>query len=345
MATNLILDSGAFSAWTKQKEVNLDDYADFALEYLDCFNYVVNLDVIPGEWKSKGLTKEDIDSSAQEGWRNYKRLLRKGIPREKLVHVFHQKEDWEWLHKMMGEMDYIGISPANDHSTDSKIQWLNDCMRRVTNQDGYPIIKFHGFGITSIRAIINFPWYSVDSASWVLFSRYGTILVPKDDDPHYKTSPLTIFVGQGSESRRQAGKHFDQFQPNYQNYIRSYIESQGFTFEQVSEDHRQRDLLNLCYYLNLQKERPVWPWPYKKLNHHLLHGDNRPTKHIDWEQERFKLYFAGNFPQMKDPALERECRQFVLDRHWEYNRLGSFYFRKDIQTLVDMKKEELENDN
>jgi hypothetical protein len=344
MATNLILDSGAFSAWTKKKQIDLDAYADFALEYLDCFNYIVNLDVIPGEWKQKNMTPEMIEEASIEGWRNYKRLLRKGIPREKLIHVFHQKEDFKWLHKMMDEMDYIGLSPANDHTTDSKLYWLDDCMRHVTNRDGWPIIRFHGFGITSIRAIIRYPWYSVDSASWVLFSRYGTLLVPKDDDQFYSKPPFTIFVGQGSPERRQAGKHFEQFTPNYQKYILKYIESKGFTFEQVSEDHRQRDLLNLCFYLDLQSLRPEWPWPFRKLNHSLLHEDTRTTEFVKFPPERFYLYFAGNFPQMKDPKLERECRDFVLARHWEYNRLGSFYFRKDIQTLVDMKREELDEE-
>ena len=45
----LLIDSGAFSAWTQGKEINLvDDYIDFCLQYIDIADAVVNLDVIPG---------------------------------------------------------------------------------------------------------------------------------------------------------------------------------------------------------------------------------------------------------------------------------------------------------
>jgi len=53
-----------------------------------------------------------------------------------------------------------------------------------------------------------------------------------------------------------------------------------------------------------------------------------------------KVFFAGNFPQMKDPEAEKAVRDVVVKRFPEYRRLGSYYFEEDIQTLIDMRREE-----
>ena len=65
----LLIDSGAFSAWTQGKEINLvDDYIDFCLQYIDIADAVLNLDVIPGR-PYKKLTPEEYEKSAEQGWR------------------------------------------------------------------------------------------------------------------------------------------------------------------------------------------------------------------------------------------------------------------------------------
>ncbi len=53
-----------------------------------------------------------------------------------------------------------------------------------------------------------------------------------------------------------------------------------------------------------------------------------------------RIYFAGNFPVMKDPELEKQFRDKVLENHPEYRRLLSFYYRKDIKNLISIKEEE-----
>jgi len=52
------------------------------------------------------------------------------------------------------------------------------------------------------------------------------------------------------------------------------------------------------------------------------------------------LYLAGNFPQMKKPELEREVKNNIEIRGYAYNRLISFYYDKDSQTILDIKVEE-----
>jgi len=53
-----------------------------------------------------------------------------------------------------------------------------------------------------------------------------------------------------------------------------------------------------------------------------------------------KIYFAGNFPVLKNPKLEKQFRDKVLETQPEYRRLISYYYKKDIQNLINIKKEE-----
>jgi len=55
-----------------------------------------------------------------------------------------------------------------------------------------------------------------------------------------------------------------------------------------------------------------------------------------------KIFFAGNFPQMKDPELEKGMCDTVIEYHNVYRRLVSFYFKDDIQSVIDLKGEENE---
>lgn len=176
---DLLIDSGAFSAWTKKLVVDREAYANFCLERLDLIDYVVNLDKIPGEYGDKDLTPEKIEDSASTGWDNCMFMLSKGIPKEKLVHVFHQGESFSWLERMRDYgLPYIGLSPANDRGTTEKMRWLDECMYYVTDSRGLPMNKWHGFAVTSIPLLRRFPWFSCDSATFIMFAVYGVILVP-----------------------------------------------------------------------------------------------------------------------------------------------------------------------
>ena len=100
----LMLDSGAFSAWNQGVSISLKDYIDFCLENIEVIDFIVNLDVIPGKGPFIKVTKKDIENSAYEGWKNYETMLDAGIPKEKLIHVFHQGESMDWLERMVDEI-------------------------------------------------------------------------------------------------------------------------------------------------------------------------------------------------------------------------------------------------
>jgi len=296
-----MLDSGAFSAWTKKINIDLDKYIAFCLEYNSYIDYVVNLDVIPGEWGQKALPSAEIERSASKGWANYQYMLSKGIPKDKLIHIFHQGEDFKWLEKMVAVIPYIGLSPANDRSTSEKQQWLDDCMKYVCDDKGYPKVKWHGFAVTSLRLMFRYPWYSVDSTSWVMTSRMGGVYVPqyKSGKWIYDENSWKISVSTKSPNKSEEGKHIDTLSKIQREHIFTYFAEKGyilgkseFRFESekyklkkdekwggkaasgkreveiiieagLCNDYKMRDELNIIYYLDLESHMPKWPWAFR----------------------------------------------------------------------------------
>ena len=50
-----------------------------------------------------------------------------------------------------------------------------------------------------------------------------------------------------------------------------------------------------------------------------------------------KIFFAGNFPQMKNPELEEASARRVVDQGITYKRLISFFFRDDMESVLRLK--------
>jgi len=165
---NLIIDSAAYIAWTKGKEIDIDKYVDFCKEiqhhHLNSL-VIVNLDIIPGRFGFVP-SKEDIEKSAIKGWENYEKMKKSGL---NVMHLFHQYEDIKWLKKLMAEdTDYIGISPANDLHSKARLKWLKGVFSIVRDKK-----KTHGFGVTDLKILKEIPFYSADSSNWKSMARYG----------------------------------------------------------------------------------------------------------------------------------------------------------------------------
>lgn len=172
----IILDSGAFSVWSNGGSISLEDYGEFARQFRDRLDpsielSVTNLDVLPGKW---GFVpnEEEIAKSAEQGWQNMLYLESLGL---KVIHIFHQHEDFSILERLRSHSDYIGISPANDVSMEEKLEWLNKVFFILKDTT-----KCHGFAVTSPRQLFGYPFYSVDSSSWVTPARFGRIPVLTD---------------------------------------------------------------------------------------------------------------------------------------------------------------------
>lgn len=173
----IILDSGAFTAWSCGKSVDVEAYAEWAKSFtsrhsekLSKIRYI-NLDVIPGS-KGFSATPEQLELAAKGSMRNADILRSAGID---AIEVFHQDESVELYYKIVerAEGGLIAISPRNDVSTKDRCKWLNWLCSVTVKRYGFNIPPAHGLAVTAESLVFAFPFYSVDSSTWAQCLRFG----------------------------------------------------------------------------------------------------------------------------------------------------------------------------
>lgn len=260
---NLMLDSGAYSAWRQKENISLGEYIEYIRDNEASLDSYVNLDVIPGEFGRKPTSKE-VEVSARIGWENFCAMRECGLSP---IPVYHQGESLEWLQKMIDVCDYVGISPANDRNTAEKVRWLDDVFEFLCNAEGWSCVKTHAFGVTAISILFRYPWYSVDSLTWLLVAAYGGIFVPPVVEGRfdYSQSPTTVFVSdRPAISHCKGGRHFSTFGSATKKSIERYVGQFGFKVVELADDYTQRGRVNCHYFREVEKEHKSKPFHVKR---------------------------------------------------------------------------------
>lgn len=244
---SIFLDSGAFSAWSKGVEINIDEYIKFIKENLEYIDVYANLDVI---------------GDAEATLKNQKYMEEQGL---RPLPTYHRNEPMKYLEYYLDHYDYIALGGmVTDASSSVLLDWLDPIFKEyVCGPDGMPKVKIHGFGVTSLNLLIRYPWYSVDSTSWVMTGRFGSVFVPKKRNGRYCYTEIAHKVVISDKGAVGDGKHFRNFSELERKMISEYFHEHGFTEQQLSEDYMARDRLNIQYFLDLQDALPQWPWAFK----------------------------------------------------------------------------------
>ena len=103
----LFIDSGAFSAWTKGKEIDVDEYIDWINERADFIDLYGQIDVIPGD-RIKGHTQKQVEEAAQATWENYLYMRPRMKKPEGLLYTFHVGEPYSYLEQALDWRDEEG---------------------------------------------------------------------------------------------------------------------------------------------------------------------------------------------------------------------------------------------
>ena len=237
--SKVFIDSGAFTAHTKGAEVDVDEYIEYMNKNDDALTVFAQVDKIPGTF-GVPYTYEQIAEAPEKSWENYLYMAPKLKSKEKLIPIFHQGEDHKWLKNMLEYTDengehiaYIGLSTRNDASVAEKDEWLKICFSMI-KESSNPNVKTHAFGMTSFRLLEKYPFTSADSTSWIqtavngsIFSKYGVITL--------------------SEKSKHNKGHFDYLDKDVQKTLLEYIESKGFTYDELATDYKKRELFNIMY--------------------------------------------------------------------------------------------------
>lgn len=180
--SKLFIDSGAFTAYTKGKEVDVEDYIKLINDIDDCVKVFAQVDKIPGRWGVK-QTPEELAEAPKLSWENYLYMVDKVKSPKKLIPIFHQGEDFKWLKNMLEYkysdgtyIDYIGISCNKEYATSEWIEWFKRCFK-IIHESSNPNVKTHAFGMTSLKILEQFPFTSADSTSWIRSASFGNIIL------------------------------------------------------------------------------------------------------------------------------------------------------------------------
>ncbi|HSH25605.1 MAG TPA: hypothetical protein VLA13_08730 [Massilibacterium sp.] len=228
---DLFLDSGGFSAWSQGVEIDIQEYIAFIKKHLDVIDVYANLDVI---------------GDAEATYKNQRIMEKEGLCP---LPVFHYGSDEKYLKRYLKKYDYISLGGLVPISTSALIPWLDYIFDTyITDDSGMPAVKVHGFGVTSLRLMLRYPWYSVDSTSWVTTGRMGGIYVPryKNGEWLYDENSWKIAVSNRSPDAKEAGKHIETLPPTQKRIILDYIHEKGYklgksSFKKMPADYKPQD--------------------------------------------------------------------------------------------------------
>lgn len=177
---NHLLDSGGFVARTKGIHINVEDYAKYIQEH----NVKVAFELDTND------LKETISN------REY--LLK--YTNAKIIPVYHFSDfngaQIDILDDFIKDFNYISIGgiAGVKEATVNKTKSFFDFVFNKTRDK----IKVHGLGITDKKLMNYYPFYSVDSTSWLSFVRFGSSRVAskemanvlKRDGDHYNRAKI-----------------------------------------------------------------------------------------------------------------------------------------------------------
>ncbi len=173
----IFIDSGGYSARVKGIKIDIMAYINFLNKNADYIEVAANLDT------------NDIE----ETLKNQKLLMDrvKGVTILPIYHVsdYINPKYKGLLDEFIKKYEYIGVGGIAGVSLSEKqrTNFLNYVFSKTKGK-----IKVHGFGITSIRLVQKFPFYSVDSTSWQAGMRYGNAFSPQGAQFSYKNMKQVV---------------------------------------------------------------------------------------------------------------------------------------------------------
>lgn len=310
---NIFLDSGAptlYNTLARKKKAtymgsHLKDRKFDDFSWLESGEYLLYRDAyiefIKKYEKDIVYANLDIINNAEATWENQQYLEAEGL---RPIPVFHFGCDLKWLRMYLDKgYEYIAMGGMVPNPPNILIPGLDSIWNEyLTDSNGMPLVKVHGFAVTSVRMLVRYPWYSCDSTSWVKFGKYGIVCVPKKvgGKYDYTVSAHNVVVSSRSPSQELAGKHITTFSEAERAAILRYFDEKGYrlgkseikkvredyclaenerfvsgrkgdserevevTLEPgLSNDYKVRDELNIIYYLDLERSLPEWPWRFK----------------------------------------------------------------------------------
>lgn len=222
----VFLDSGAFSAFSLGVDISIEAYADFVKGHSHIIEMASVLDAI---------------GDPEGTYRNQKRLEQLGA---EVLPCFHYGEPLDLCEHYVKNYKYMTIGGMVPIPNNKLEPWLDEVWGRVlTDSDGLARTKVHGFGLTARSLMAKYPWYSVDSSSWVQVGANGGVVIPE--------LPQPIAISDRSPRRKDFMGHYSTLPPETRGHVERLLNYYGMSPEEVATDYRARWSLNAYAYYRL----------------------------------------------------------------------------------------------
>lgn len=270
----MFLDSGAFGLYakygrgkpeqdryryfkSKKFKRYVDNYAKFVLKWKDSIDYYANVDVL---------------YNPEMSWKILKYLERKydlsPIP------VIHSMTPIEWVEKHVDAgYDFIGLGGRGTGRMKELWKgWADQVFTYLcpASNDYLPLVRVHGFALTSHEFITRFPWFSADSTSWVQAAAWGNIFVPayRNKQFVFTEAPRIICVSPDSPTLQNGTYHYLKAPRLERKILRKWLKEVNVPLGQdgewgVMSEHNARKCANCRFFQILQDSLPQYPWPFK----------------------------------------------------------------------------------
>lgn len=240
-AKKLFIDSGAFSVAHAGKTVDIDTYIKYINDNPE-IPIFVELDVIPFPVLNATTAKECCEAT----WQNYLYMKERVTSPCHLLPLYHFGEPKDALRRILNtEVDgklpeYIGIGGRHGVATELQERYFNEIFAIVQRSDN-PNVKIHAFGMTILRVLEQYPFYSADSTTWLQLGINGNILTK---------SYGIVTVSERTKFNKDNGNAFPQ---EAKDKLIEEIESMGYTLEEVSTNYKKRLMFNIDVLLDWAK--------------------------------------------------------------------------------------------
>lgn len=253
------LDSGAYSAWSRGTVIDLDEYCAFIRSNIELIDVYASLDVIPGV-PGQNATERERDEAAEQSWKNYLFMVREGLDP---LPVYHYGENPRYLERMLDYgCPYIGIGGLVGVPGERRRMWLDRVFDRLTDDDGKAIVRTHGFGMTSIPLIFRYPWYSVDSTTWIKVTAMGAVYLPAvvNGEFVFDRVPEVVSVSTSNPKQRQGGKGANTMVPSTRAVLDKWLALCGQSYEDVCKDYYHRAVCNVAFFKRVSEAKAERPF-------------------------------------------------------------------------------------
>jgi len=194
----------------------------------------------------------------------------------RLIPVVHFPAPMKWIDVYL-EKGYkmIGLGGMARRPDKSKvINWCDMAFLKLCpeSNDRKPIVKVHGFALTSWGLLRRWPWFSVDSTSYLLYGTYGLICVPFPDPKDksqfsFDRPPMIVSVSdRGRPVDYQTRMHISQPHGdtiNVREVTARWLKHIELELKQVQESNEFRTAANLRYFMDMEQRLPRWPSPLR----------------------------------------------------------------------------------